>query len=287
VAFGSGGHPILHGIREHARANYAKAALRWRCNDYPYAALISMIEARARALQLKGVRAGDTIAVPAVRGIGTVVDVAALWSLGTAPLMLRASPCSPISVDAAVRARVAGILGPDGEYVPTHLVTRQRPAGPAFALILNPHNRPYSACLLTKTLPQLAELTQLAQEAFSVGDRTVLALSDPVDESFAFETWAVLANGGTVDMVDDCTARDAAVLVGHLNESAVDLVQLTPSTLQMLSVAWTDHAVAGGVRDVLLPDDAGAGSDLVARYFPSARMHHLRESPGSGRRGLW
>lgn len=277
------GHSILIGIRKHARSNYAKAAFRWRCNDYPYAALTSMIDARARALQLKGARAGDTIALPAVRGIDTVVDVAALWSLGSLPMMLRASSCSPVPIEAAVRARVAGILSPDGDYIPTNIVSRLRPAGTPPALILNPYGRPDGACLPAKSLVELADLTQLAQEAFSVSDRTVLALSDAVDGSSAFETWAVLANGGTVDMVDDSTAHNAARLLGHLNDSPADLVQLTPSVLQVLSAAGNSHGVAGGVRDVILPDHAGGFMRSVARCFPFAKIHHFRGSPASGR----
>lgn len=281
---GSGRHPVLGGIRKHVRANYTKAALRWRCNEYPYAALISMIDARARALQLKGVRAGETIALPAARGIETVVDVAALWSLTSAPMMIRASQSSPLLGETAVRARVAGILGPDGEYVRTNLVSRLQPDGTAPALFLNPCGRPEGMSIHAITAAQMAELTQLAQKVFSVGDRTVLALSDAVDESFAF-TLAVLANGGTVDMIDDSTARDAAMLVRHLNESAVDLVHLTPPALQMLSTARTTHAGAGGVRDLILPDGAGAGNGLVARYFPFAKIHHFPESRGA--RGTW
>jgi non-ribosomal peptide synthetase component F len=241
-----------------------------------------MIDARARALQLKGARAGETVALPAARGIQTAVNVAALWSLGSSPMMIRATPSSPVLGETAIRAKVNGILDHDGEYVQTNIGGKLRPYGTAPALILNPFAQPDGMSIPAKTAAQLADLTQLAQEIFSVSDRTVLALSDGANESFAFETWAVLANGGTVDMIDDFTARNAATLVRFLNESAIDLVYLTPSDLHLLSTAGETHAAATGVRDVIVPHDAGATNGLIARYFPSAKIHHLRVSPSSG-----
>lgn len=269
-------HPIVAAIRRQARERFAKAAVRWRCNDYPYAALMSMIDARARVLQLKGVRAGDTVAVHAVRGVGGIVDIAALWSVG-ASAMIRSGTQGPLPVDeSVVRARVAGVLTSDGGYWPTGLVKQGGQPGPA-SLIFASMGGP-EAPVRSRTAGQLEDSMLQAQTVFGLSERTALGLAPPCDEASLLETWYVLANGGTVDLLSESEAICPRLLREHLRESNVDLVQADLGTAPGLQAPPEECALTlPQVRDVILRGSKIGPNvfKLLSDTFPNADLRPM------------
>lgn len=237
-----------------------------------------MIDARARVLQLKGVRAGDTVAVHALRGVDGIVEIAALWSLG-ASAMIRSGAHGPLLVDeSVVRARVAGVLTSDGGYWPTGLVKQggQPRIGPA-SLIFASMGGP-KAPVRSKTARQLEDSMVQAQTVFGLSERTALGWAPPGGEASLLETWYVLANGGTVDLLSESEAICPRLFREHLRESNVDLVQADLRTAAAIQAPREECALTlPQVRDVIL-----RGSDtsphlfkLLSETFPNADLRPM------------
>lgn len=266
-------HPVLAGIRDQASEWPGRTAIRWLCNDYPYAALMSMIDARARDLQLKGVRAGNTVALQTQRGIDAVVDIGALWSIGSTVMVL-ASLGEPLLVDEVfLRARVVGVLKPDGKYRSTGLAGKSgahQPGAPSL-VFAGSGTSPFK-CGRSLTREQLGYSVTNAELSFCLSGRTVLGIAAPGEESSILETWAVLASGGTVDLISDDEATNRTKLLRHIHESTVDLLHLSSSTIRLLGHHWDAAPASTGVRDVVL-SATQQRTATIAATFPACRVH--------------
>jgi hypothetical protein len=247
-----------------------------------------MIDARARVLQLKGVRAGNIVAVHAVRGINAVVDVAALWSIGTT-VLVKTTAQDPLLVDESViRARAVGVMASDGGYRPTGIVNPAgQPREGSASLIFSGREKAVGVSIRSRTAGYLKDSMLQAQTVFGLSERTVLGSAPPGDEGSLLETWYVLANGGTVDLISESAANCPRLWREHLRESKFDFIRADVETTYRLQSPPEEPALMlPQVRDVILSgaEKRPGAITLISDTFPNANLHpDTFDGPGPGR----
>lgn len=276
-------HHLIAAIREHARQHPGKAALRWRCSDYPYAALEAMIDTRARALQLKGIRAGDVVAFHAAPCLDAVVDTAALWALGASAAPITTAASGTLAGN-AIRSGAAGFMHPGGYYVRTVRPT-SRPASSGkqtqIAALVLPSDPTRAAGLATWLYEvKLQHLVLRAEKRFTLSARTVLGLSTSEQHHSLLDVWAPLAAGGTVDLLTDRGSMDGASLIQFFRETEADLVVADPAFYRRAAAAG---AAFPQFRDVIVTGHPGSRTrTAMADAFPGAIFRQMDILTGDG-----
>ncbi|MFJ4027309.1 hypothetical protein ACIPWF_08950 [Paenarthrobacter sp. NPDC089989] len=267
-------HPLVSAIHETARNNPGKVALRWKCHDFPYAAVDRQINTRALAMQLKGVRAGDLVAFEAVPGPETIVESAALWTLGAGGFPLQPNTREPLPAR-TILGQATGFMHPDGDYLKAAGVSGQ-------AL-------PFSSAVwlfggtgpgrTTMDLREFSDVLESVGKRFNLSTRTVLGTTSLVQPGSMIDVWAVLAAGGTVDLIDHLESLSGNCLRQHLRETEADLL-VVPSALPQ-RLGSLAGAVFAQFRDVVVVDSVGRVSrNALADAFPCAIFHHWNPSRG-------
>lgn len=259
---------LVSAIHETARNNPGKVALRWKCHDFPYAAVHRQINARALAMQLKGVRSGELVAFHSVPGPETIVEAAALWALGAGGFPLQPATGGPLPTH-AVLGQATGFMHRDGDYLKSAFSKEPTPPVPSPAWLFDgagPDPLPIGPT-------EFSEVLESAGKKFSLSTRTVLG-STGVDQPGAMiDIWAVLAAGGTVDLVDHFDSLSGDCLKQHLRETEADLL-VVPTTLPE-RLGRIAGAVFAQFRDVVVLESFGRQSRMnLAEAFPCAIFHH-------------
>ncbi|MBT2533924.1 hypothetical protein J7E83_17695 [Arthrobacter sp. ISL-48] len=270
-------HPLVSAIHDIANYDPGKAAIRWRCNDFPYAALDRLIHTRALAMQLKGIRAGELVAFDAVPGPETMVDAAALWALGAAALPFRSTPEEPLPAHAILKG-VTGFMHPEGDYIKAATMSGA-PSGhtsPAASLWLHQRaGRPATPM----NEQQFIAILETAEKRFTLSTRTSLALTSVVHPESLLDSWAVLAAGGTVDLLNDYDNLHDHCLLQHLRETEADLL-IVPSTLPQ-RLGDSSGALFAQFRDIIVTELLDELSRTVlADAFPCAIFHQWDTTTG-------
>ncbi|MBP2412455.1 hypothetical protein JOF48_001254 [Arthrobacter stackebrandtii] len=259
-------HPLVSAIHDLARHDPGKASLRWKCNDFPYAAVDRQINTLALAMQLKGVRAGEIVAFEASSGPDSVVSMAALWALGAAGFPIRSVAGGPLPAH-AVLAGATGFLHPEGNYIKSAAPGHEPPVPASLWLHTGIGTR---ATVVDHH--HFNEVLEGAEKKFSLSSRTVLGLTDIAQPGSMLDLWAVLAAGGTVDLLNDYETLPSDCLLQHLRETGADLLIAHPALPERLSD--TPGAVFTQFRDVVVLE----GFDLqsrttLANAFPCSIFH--------------
>ncbi len=269
-------HPVISGIRNHARHEPQKAALRCRDGEYTYPALVAMVDARARVLQMQGVRTADVIVLVARRGIAAVVDVLALWALGATAVPVEASSQPNVLHEVEKLSTARGTLLPGKELRETARASGDTPTA---SLIF--HHAGDDGHTLQRVTVQSLERTILQEGiVHNLASRTVLGFSAIYDPGSVLETWAVLGSGGTVELVTDEDAGTDEVFVASLCFSPVDLVHATTSLLSALRVPAFKAGLLDRVRSVLVDEGARCCKQALRALFPLACLSDLRTTRG-------
>ncbi|MFK0003611.1 hypothetical protein [Paenarthrobacter sp. NPDC090522] len=259
-------HLLVSAIHDGARHNPGKAALRWKCNDFPYAAVDGQINTRALAMQLKGVRAGELVAYEATPGPETVAIMAALWTLGASVFPIQSASEGPLPAH-AISSGVTGFMHPEGDYVKSAASGREPPFPPSLWL----HDG-VGARATVMGHHHFSDVLEGAEKRFSLSSRTVLGLTDITQPGSMLDLWAVLAAGGTVDLLNDHETLPRDCLLQHLGETEADLLIAHPSLPERLSES--PCAVFAQFRDVIVIDTFDHQSrTTLANAFPCAIFH--------------
>jgi len=270
-------HPLVSAIHDVARHDPGKAAIRWRCNDLPYAALDRLIHTRALAMQLKGIRAGDLVAFDSVPGPETMVTAAALWALGAAAFPFQSLPDGPLPAHAILQG-VTGFMHPEGDYIKA-ATTSGAPSGrpsPVASLWLQQRTgRPASPL----NEQQFTDILERSEKRFTLSTRTSLALTSLVQPESLLDLWAVLAAGGTVDLLNDYDTLQGHGLLQHLGESEADLL-IVPATLPQ-RLGASSGSVFAQFRDIVVTEPLDVRDRTVlADAFPCAIFHQWDTTTG-------
>ncbi|SEJ61651.1 AMP-binding enzyme [Arthrobacter sp. yr096] len=261
-------HPLVSAIHDVARHHPGKVALRWNCHDFPYAAVDRQINTRALAMQLKGVRAGELVAFAAAPGPDSLVESAALWALGAAGLPLHSGAEGTLPAH-AILEQATGFMHPDGDYLKAAPGSGTAPSFPPAVWL---HEEP-AAGPTAVDLQEFTAVLEGAEKRFSLSTRTVLGLSSMVHPGSMIDVWAVLAAGGTVDLINHHESLTGDCLGQHLRETEADLL-VVPSALPR-RLRDVPGAVFAQFRDVMVlePFDRNSRTAL-ADAFPCAIFHH-------------
>gem|GEM_PF-4038648 len=261
-------HPLVSAIHDTARHHPGSVALRWNCHDFPYAAVHRDINTRALAMQLKGVRAGELVAFGAVPGPETIVESAALWALGAAGFPLPSSAEGQLPAH-AILEQATGFMHPDGDYLKAAAVSEPTSSFSSAEWL----HEGSDAGTTAVNLQQFVDVLQGAEKRFSLSMRTVLGLTSVVHPGSMIDVWAVLAAGGTVDLVNHHESLTGDCLKQHLSETEADLLVVPSALPQRLNDF--PGSVFAQFRDVITlePFDSNSRTTL-ADAFPCAIFHY-------------
>lgn len=259
-------HPLVSAIHDIARRDPGKAAIRWKCNDFPYAAADGLINTRALAMQLKGVRAGDLVAFDAAPGPETVVAAAALWALGAAAFPFQSTPEGPLLAHAILEG-ATGFMHPEGDYIKAATASGHSLSASSLWL----HDAAGAQATIVDQ-QQFVDVLEGAEKRFSLSSRTVLGLTSIVHPGSMLDLWAVLAAGGTADLLNDQETLPDNCVVQHLLETEADLL-IAPATLPP-RLRDSPGAVFPQFRDVIVLELLDRNSrTTLADAFPCAIFH--------------
>jgi hypothetical protein len=265
-------HPLVSAIHDVAKQHPGKVALRWKCHDFPYAAVDRQINTRALAMQLKGVRAGELVAFAAVPGPDTLVESAALWALGAAGFPLPSSAEGQLPAH-AVLEQATGFMHPDGDYLKAAAVSGPTSSFPSAVWL----HEGLGTGTTAMDLQQFMNVLEGAEKRFSLSTRTVLGLTSVVHPGSMIEMWAVLAAGGTVDLINHHESLPGDCLWQHLRETEADLLVVPSALPQRLSDV--SGAVFAQFRDVVVLEPFDRNSrTYLADAFPCAIFHDWNPS---------
>lgn len=272
-------NPTIEGIRAHGAAGSGRTAVLWRETGYTYAELERLISARASALRAGGVLPSTVVAVEGVRGLDTVVDIAALWTIGVTVLVFPAGSEEPLVQGMVVRSQAAAILHPGGQrpklFQSTHA---QQPDLEGVMLILPTSGSTGEPKLVPLAEDAVGSFCAWAEQTFCLSSRRTLCFAPLNFDLSLFELWAVLANGGSVELVSDADAQDPAALRSLLRHSGVDLIQGVPFVFKSLTTPVAEGPLRlSGVRDVITTGSS-LGMEtrlLMSDVFPQARFHNM------------
>ena len=266
-------HPLVSAVHEVAKRDPGKVALRWKCNDFPYAAVDRQINTRALAMQLKGVRAGDLVAFEATPGPETIVSMAALWALGAAGFPIQTAAEGPLPGQAILEG-ATGFIHPEGDYIKAAAAGNEPPLPASLWL----HHGSGARAIVVKE-HHFSDVLEGAEKRFSLSSRTVLGLTNIGQPGSMIDLWAVLAAGGTVDLLNDHETLTPACLFQHLRETEADLL-INPSALPQ-RLGDSSGAVFAQFRDVIVTEPLDNPSRTVlADAFPCAIFHQWDTSAG-------
>ena len=223
-----------------------------------YGDLDARSSALAAALQGRGVRPGDRVAVLLERDLLLPVALLAVWKAGAAYVPLdAANPPERLAliledqapVHLLVSPDLAGCLPPDAPFIAfdramaTGKAAPRNPLpqaeDPAYIIYTSgstgkPKGVVVSHGALANFLLSMAE-----EPGFSEGERLLAVTTVSFDIS-ALEIFLPLVAGGTVDLVPGKAARDPAALLARIFTGKPDLMQATPATWRMLiDAGWT------------------------------------------------
>ena len=270
-------HPLVSAIHDIAKHDPGKAAIRWRCNDFPYAALGGQIQTRALAMQLKGIRAGELVAFDAIPGPETVAATSALWALGAAAFPFQSTHDGPLPAH-AILERVTGFMHPEGDYIKAATTSGAPTGHPSPVASLWMHHRS-SQPVDPMNEQQFIDILAGAEKRFTLSNRTSLGLSSIVHPESLLDLWAVLTAGGTVDLLNDYNSLSDQCLLQHLRETEADLLVVPPTLPRRLG--QSPDAVFAQFRDVIVTEQLDVPSRTVlADAFPCAIFHQWDTSTG-------
>lgn len=264
-------HPVIAGIRINAKIHPQKAALRCSDGEYSYPALVAMMDARARVLQMQGARKEDVVILTAERGVSSVVDILALWALGASVIPVR-SGMDPRDIrDLQLLAGAAShlLVGTTLRSFPEHETTTATASSIAFGSseALQPLCY-FSAKALGQSILKYGI-------SYDLSRRTVLGFSALNDQASILELWIVLGSGGTVEMV---TAEEAGTREGFLHSlcfSHVDFIHATESLLQALRGASASSGVLAHVKNIAVAASTITCKPALRKLFPAAWLHNF------------
>lgn len=265
-------HPVVSAIHDMARYNPGRVALRWKCLDFPYAAVQRQISTRALAMQLKGVRAGDIVAFAANRGPETIMESAALWVLGAGGLPLPHDSGEPMPAH-SILGQATGFMHADGDYLKA--VGPAAQAGKSSGVWL--FDGGFGAGTMAMGRQEFSDVLEGAAKRFSLATRTVLGTTRVDLPGSLLDVWSVLAAGGTVDLIDHFDSLSPECLRQHLRETEADLL-VVPDTLPR-RLSGVGRSVFAQFRDVVVVDSFDQHSRTVlADAFPCAIFHFWNPS---------
>ena len=121
--------------------------------------------------------------------------------------------------------------------------------------------------------------TDWAAEQFEIGPGTVVANYAPLNFDLCLlDIWTTLKHGGTVALVDQDKATQAAYLAELVDGSKVEVLQAVPMLYRLLlDVAREENRKFAGVRHVITTGDKIPPSTLEAlpELFPNARFYNI------------
>lgn len=288
----------IHDLFEEQVAQRPDAvALVFEGNCLTFSELEQQANRVANALQARGVRVGDFVAVLVERGFDLVATLIGISKAGAAYLpidpaypqdraqfMLDDARCSTL----VVSAEFAGRFG----HAPEKLLVHGRDV-----LLNAPVVRPlcpassedicYSIYTSGSTgIPKGVVLTHKAvvntldwvNRTFEVGpqDRLLFVTSPSFDLS-VYDLFGALGAGATVHVAPSALLQDPAELVGYLQSQGITIWDSAPPALARLASFFPDKSVGGALRLVMLSGDWIPVwlPGMLMRVFPGVKVKSL------------
>jgi mycobactin phenyloxazoline synthetase len=232
----------------------------------------------AGALQERGVRPGDAVAIRLPKGPDQLVAVLGVHASGAHYVPIGVEQPAARAESIRTRAGVTVVLGTPGSADDTATLPLDEaaawpkplpepvfadPAAVAYVLFTSgstgePKGVEVSHRAAANTVDDLVERLGIGP-----ADRT-LALSALDFDLSVFDIFAPLSAGGAVVTVDERTRKDASAWTGLVRRHAVTVLNCVPSLLDMLLTAAEGDPMGDSLRVVLLGGD-WVGIDLPVR----------------------
>lgn len=215
-----------------------RVAVRDAAAGLTYAALDHEAAMLAERLTARGVRRGEVVGLRMTRSIRLPGSILALWRIGAAYTAL--DPALPqarstaLADDAGVRFVIED--GADGPVIRRRTTGGTAPAvdGCAYlAYTSGSTGRSKGVLVAHRSVTNL--VTDAVRRFGFNGHDVVMAVSSPSFDISVLELWCPLTTGATVDLADDDTVRDGALLADRLRSGGATVMQATPTTWRMLS----------------------------------------------------
>ncbi len=219
--------------------------------DLSYAGLDRRSDALAGSLRKLGIAPGDRVAVMLDRTPDLPCALLAIWKCGAAYVPLDpANPAERLALILDDQAPILVLVSPGytdhlpADRDPVELTDALFQATPQENVVVSADDAAYILYTSGSTgrpkgvvIPHgaLANfLLSMAETPGMTAGETLLAVTTVSFDISGLELFLPLVAGGTVDLVDGKTARDAAALRQRCEEAEPDIMQATPATWRML-----------------------------------------------------
>lgn len=267
-----------------------------------YGELVKRITCVAAALQTKGVKKGDYVAVLMPRGIGCVISEIAVIAAGAAYV--------PISIEQP-KLRRDTIITTAGCKAVLAIDDEQLTEG---VMLVNYHeavttDRTYEAVSLcfedsayviftsgSTGNPKGVEITHGAamntiddiNERYEVGDKDIaIGVSSNDFDLSVYDIFGVLGAGGSLVLITNEQKRDAVTWLSFIKEYGVTIWNSVPTLMKMVLIeAENEEITMDSLRLVILSGD-WIGLDIPGRIKRFASNAHLAAMGGATEAAIW